>query len=141
VQIRCYSLQRKFPQHPKIPYRGRNYWALFEISKTEGKRRQGPQIFLGNSGGHFTFGGYRFLRVAGRCGCQGRIIEHNGITPRICVELSRDALREGKDTQLERATEVGQKSVARDARDVNMTRIRRLGHWTYRTPRLHKEPP
>jgi C-terminal processing protease CtpA/Prc len=37
---------------------------------------------------------------------QGRMLENDGITPVVPVDLSRDALREGKDTQLERAIDV-----------------------------------
>jgi C-terminal processing protease CtpA/Prc len=34
------------------------------------------------------------------------MIENNGITPKFSIELSRDALKEGRDTQLETAVEV-----------------------------------
>jgi hypothetical protein len=34
------------------------------------------------------------------------MLENNGIVPSIVADLSRDALREGKDTQLEKAVEV-----------------------------------
>jgi hypothetical protein len=37
---------------------------------------------------------------------QGRI--NNGIVPKFPVELSRDALRDGTDTQLETAIEIAQ---------------------------------
>jgi hypothetical protein len=34
------------------------------------------------------------------------MLENNGIVPKFSIELSRDALREGRDTQLETAAEV-----------------------------------
>jgi C-terminal processing protease CtpA/Prc len=34
------------------------------------------------------------------------MLENNGIIPTVSVELSREALREGRDTQLEKAVEV-----------------------------------
>ena len=34
------------------------------------------------------------------------MLENNGIVPKFAVELSRDALREQRDIQLETATEV-----------------------------------
>ena len=60
------------------------------------------------SGGAFKVGhGYILgLPVAGYLTWQGRMLENNGISPAISADLSRDALREGKDTQLEEAAEV-----------------------------------
>src|SRR5271167_2271647 len=60
------------------------------------------------SGGAFKVGhGYILgLPVAGYLTWQGRTLENNGITPAFSVDLSRDALREGRDTQLEQAVEV-----------------------------------
>jgi C-terminal processing protease CtpA/Prc len=60
------------------------------------------------SGGAFKVGhGYILgLPVAGYLTWQGRILENNGIIPGVSVELSREALREGRDTQLEKAVEV-----------------------------------
>src|ERR1035441_1510348 len=60
------------------------------------------------SGGAFKVGhGYILgLPVAGYLTWQGRMLENNGITPTVCAELSRKALREGRDTQLEKAVEV-----------------------------------
>jgi carboxyl-terminal processing protease len=43
------------------------------------------------------------LPVAGYLTWQGRMLENNGIVPKFSVELSRDALKEGRDTQLETA--------------------------------------
>ena len=60
------------------------------------------------SGGAFKVGhGYILgLAVAGYLTWQGRMLENDGINPAVPVELSRDALREGRDTQLDRAVEV-----------------------------------
>jgi carboxyl-terminal processing protease len=60
------------------------------------------------SGGAFKVGhGYILgLPVAGYLTWQGRMLENNGITPGVSAEFSRDALREGRDTQLEKAIEV-----------------------------------
>jgi C-terminal processing protease CtpA/Prc len=60
------------------------------------------------SGGAFKVGhGYILgLPVAGYLTWQGRMLENNGIIPTVSVELSREALREGRDTQLEKAVEV-----------------------------------
>lgn len=46
------------------------------------------------------------LPVAAYVTWQGRMLENNGIVPKFCMELSRDALREGRDTQLETAVRV-----------------------------------
>jgi carboxyl-terminal processing protease len=46
------------------------------------------------------------LPVAAYLTWQGRMLENNGIVPKFQVELSRDALRDGRDTQLETAVEV-----------------------------------
>jgi C-terminal processing protease CtpA/Prc len=60
------------------------------------------------SGGAFRVGhGYILgLPVAAYLTWQGRMLENNGIVPRFSTELSRDALRFGRDTQLETAVEV-----------------------------------
>jgi hypothetical protein len=60
------------------------------------------------SGGAFKVGrGYILgLPVAGYLTWQGRMLENNGIIPTVSAELSREALREGRDTQLEKAVEV-----------------------------------
>jgi carboxyl-terminal processing protease len=60
------------------------------------------------SGGAFKVGGGYILGlpVAAYLTWQGRMLENNGITPKFCTELSRDALREERDTQLETAVEV-----------------------------------
>ena len=46
------------------------------------------------------------LPVAAYLTWQGRMLENNGIVPKFQVDLSRDALRDGRDTQLETAVEV-----------------------------------
>ena len=58
-------------------------------------------------GSAFTVGhGYILgLPVAAYLTWQGRMLENSGIAPKFCVALSRDALREGRDTQLETAVE------------------------------------
>jgi len=60
------------------------------------------------SGGAFKVGlGYILgLPVAAYLTWQGRMLENNGIVPKFCVELSREALSQGKDNQLEAASEV-----------------------------------
>jgi C-terminal processing protease CtpA/Prc len=46
------------------------------------------------------------LPVAAYLTWQGRVLENNGIVPKFSIELSREALRDGRDTQLEAAIEV-----------------------------------
>jgi C-terminal processing protease CtpA/Prc len=46
------------------------------------------------------------LPVAAYLTWQGRMLENNGIVPKFPIELSRDGLRKGRDTQLETAIEV-----------------------------------
>ena len=60
------------------------------------------------SGGAFKVGhGYILgLPVDGYLTWQGRMLENNGIVPAVPIELSREELREGRDTQLEKALEV-----------------------------------
>ena len=60
------------------------------------------------SGGAFKVGhGYILgLPVAGYLTWQGRMLENSGITPAFSIDLSRDALRQNRDTQMEQAIEV-----------------------------------
>ena len=60
------------------------------------------------SGSAFKVGhGYILgLPVAAYLTWHGRMLENNGIAPKFQIDLSRDALREGKDTQLETAVEI-----------------------------------
>ena len=46
------------------------------------------------------------LPVAAYLTWRGRTVENNGIAPAFPVQLSREALQEGRDTQLEKAVEV-----------------------------------
>ena len=46
------------------------------------------------------------LPVAAYLTWQGRMLENNGIVPKFSIELARDALKDGRDTQLETAIEV-----------------------------------
>jgi hypothetical protein len=46
------------------------------------------------------------LPVAAYLTWQGRMLENNGIVPKFSIELSRDALKEGRDTQLVTAIDV-----------------------------------
>jgi hypothetical protein len=46
------------------------------------------------------------LPVAAYLTWQGRMIENNGIVPKCFIELSRDALKDGTDTQLEAGVKV-----------------------------------
>jgi carboxyl-terminal processing protease len=46
------------------------------------------------------------LPVAAYLTWQGRMLENNGIVPKFSIELSRDALLDGRDTQLETAAQV-----------------------------------
>jgi len=39
---------------------------------------------------------------------QGRMLENNGIVPKFSIELSREALKQGRDTQLGTAIEVAE---------------------------------
>ena len=63
------------------------------------------------SGGAYKVGhGYILgLPVAAYLTWQGRMLENNGIAPKFQVELSRDALKDGRDTQLETAIEVAER--------------------------------
>ena len=44
--------------------------------------------------------------VAGYLTWQGQMLENNGIVPKFCIELSREALREERDSQLDKAIDV-----------------------------------
>jgi carboxyl-terminal processing protease len=46
------------------------------------------------------------LPVAAYLTEQGRMLENNGIAPKFSIELSRDALREGHNTQPKTAVEI-----------------------------------
>ena len=67
--------------------------------KTPGRLLSGSAFKVGHG---YILG----LPVAGYLTWQGRMLENNGITPAFSVDLSRDALRQSRDTQLEQAIEV-----------------------------------
>ena len=46
------------------------------------------------------------LPIAAYLTWQGRMLENNGIVPKFSIELSREGLREGRDTQLDTALQV-----------------------------------
>jgi len=76
-----------------------NNLAIIVGTKTPGRLLSGSAFKVGHG---YILG----LPVAGYLTWQGRTLENNGITPAFSVDLSRDALREGRDTQLEQAVEV-----------------------------------
>jgi carboxyl-terminal processing protease len=76
-----------------------NNLATIVGTKTPGRLLSGAAFKVGHG---YILG----LPVAAYLTWQGRMLEGKGILPRFSVELSRDALREGKDTQLHRAVEV-----------------------------------
>ena len=65
-----------------------------------------PGRLLSGSAYHVGHGYILGLPVAAYLTWHGRMLENHGIVPKFSIELSRDALRAGKDTQLEIATEV-----------------------------------
>src|SRR5215469_6411840 len=75
-----------------------NNLALIVGSKTPGRLLSSRAFKVGRG---YILG----LPVAAYLTWHGRMLENNGIVPRISAELSRDALREGRDTQLETAVE------------------------------------
>jgi carboxyl-terminal processing protease len=76
-----------------------NNLAIMVGTKTPGRLLSGSAFKVGHG---YILG----LPVAAYLTWQGRMLENNGITPKFCTELSRDALREERDTQLETAVEV-----------------------------------
>jgi C-terminal processing protease CtpA/Prc len=76
-----------------------NRLATIVGTKTSGRLLSGSAFRVGH--------GYILaLPVAAYLTWQGRILENDGIEPAVPVTLSREALRGGKDTQLEKAVEV-----------------------------------
>ena len=73
-----------------------NNLATIVGTKTPGRLLSGSAYKVGHG---YILG----LPVAAYLTWQGRILENNGIVPKFSIELSRDALKEGRDTQLERA--------------------------------------
>jgi len=76
-----------------------NSLATIVGTKTPGRLLSGSAYKVGHG---YILG----LPVAAYLTWQGRMLENNGIVPRFQVELSRDALKDGRDTQLETAIEV-----------------------------------
>jgi C-terminal processing protease CtpA/Prc len=76
-----------------------NNLATIVGNKTPGRLLSGSAFKVGHG---YILG----LPVAGYLTWQGRMLENNGIVPSAPAELSRDALRDGRDTQLEKAIEV-----------------------------------
>jgi len=76
-----------------------NNLATIVGTKTPGRLLSGSAFKVGHG---YILG----LPVAGYLTWQGRMLENNGITPAFSVDLLRDALLEGRDTQLEQAAEV-----------------------------------
>src|SRR6266851_1914594 len=76
-----------------------NKLAMIVGTKTPGRLLSGSAFKVGHG---YILG----LPVAGYLTWQGRMLENNGIVPAVSADLSRDALREGRDTQLEKAIEV-----------------------------------
>jgi carboxyl-terminal processing protease len=76
-----------------------NSLATLVGTKTPGRLLSGRAFRVGHG---YILG----LPVAAYLTWQGRMLENNGIVPKFSIELSRGALREGRDTQLETAVEV-----------------------------------
>jgi C-terminal processing protease CtpA/Prc len=76
-----------------------NSLATIVGTKTPGRLLSGSAYKVGHG---YILG----LPVAAYLTWQGRMIENNGIEPKFSVELSRDALRAGRDTQLDAAINV-----------------------------------
>ena len=76
-----------------------NDLAVIVGTKTPGRLLSGSAFKVGHG---YILG----LPVAAYLTWQGRMLENNGIVPKFAVELSRDALRDGRDTQLESAIEI-----------------------------------
>src|SRR5438132_5163720 len=75
-----------------------NNLATIVGTKTPGRLLSGSAYKVGHG---YILG----LPVAAYLTWQGRMLENDGIVPAIVADLSREALREGKDTQLEKAVE------------------------------------
>jgi C-terminal processing protease CtpA/Prc len=76
-----------------------NNLAVITGTKTPGRLLSGSAFKVGHG---YILG----LPVAAYLTWQGRMLENNGIIPKFQVDLSRDALRESRDTQLETAVEI-----------------------------------
>src|ERR1700689_1136185 len=76
-----------------------NKLATIVGTKTPGRLLSGSAYKVG-------YGYILGLPVAAYLTWQGRMIENNGIVPKFSIELSRVALKQGIDSQLETAVEV-----------------------------------
>lgn len=76
-----------------------NNLAVIVGTRTPGRLLSGSAFKVGQG---YILG----LPVAAYLTWQGRMLENNGIAPKFLVELSRDALRDGVDTQLKTAIEI-----------------------------------
>jgi carboxyl-terminal processing protease len=76
-----------------------NNLALIVGTKTPGRFLSGSAFRVGHG---YILG----LPVAGYLTWQGRMLENNGIVPAVNAEMSREALREGSDAQLEKAADI-----------------------------------
>ena len=78
-----------------------NNLATIVGAKTPGRLLSGSAYKVGH--GYFLG-----LPVAAYLTWDGRMLENNGIVPKFSIELSRYALSEGRDTQLETAVQVAE---------------------------------
>ncbi len=78
-----------------------NNLATIVGTKTPGRLLSGSAYKVGHG---YILG----LPVAAYLTWQGRMLENNGIIPKFSIELSRDALKEERDTQLETAIAVAE---------------------------------
>jgi carboxyl-terminal processing protease len=76
-----------------------NNLAVIAGTRTPGRLLSGSAYKVGHG---YILG----LPVAAYLTWQGRMLENNGIVPKFPIELSREALRDGVDTQLEKAVEL-----------------------------------
>jgi carboxyl-terminal processing protease len=76
-----------------------NNLATIVGTKTPGRLLSGSAYKVGHG---YILG----LPVAAYLTWQGRMIENNGIVPKFSIELSREALSEGRDTQLDTAVQI-----------------------------------
>jgi len=79
-----------------------NNLATIVGTKTPGRLLSGSAFKVGHG---YILG----LPVAAYLTWHGRMLENNGIVPKFPAELLREALREGRDTQLEKAVEIVQR--------------------------------
>jgi carboxyl-terminal processing protease len=76
-----------------------NNLAVIVGTRTPGRLLSGSAFKVGHG---YILG----LPVAAYLTWQGRMLENNGIVPKFAIELSREALRQGRDTQLDTALEI-----------------------------------